>query len=108
MILEQFCEVERRNDSDCLGTGKLFIGAFVDSLEQRHGVVDEDVDVSALRDDLGGEAFEHGFVGEVPHEPRPLLDVDHVNMSPLTLEAFGTAFADALSATSHDDDFVSE
>ena len=106
MILEEFCEVERGDDSDRLSVGELFVCTFVDSLEQRHGVVDEDIDVSALRDDQGGEAFKHGFVGEIPHKPRPLLNVDHVNMSSLTLETFGTAFADPLSTASYDHGFI--
>ena len=90
MILEQLREVERRNDSDRLSIGKLFIGTFTDPFEQRHGVIDKDVNVSAFCDDLGGEPFKHGFIGEVTHKPRPLLDVNHMNVSALTLEAFGT------------------
>ena len=64
--------------------------------------------MSALGDDLGGEAFEGGLVGKVADEPRPLLDIDDMNRRPFAAEALGDALADSLRPAGDDNNFVFE
>ena len=107
-VLEQLREIERRNDADCLCVGELLVRAFVDSLEKRHRVVDEDIDLSALCDDIAGEPIKRRLVRKVADEPRPLLHIDYVNYRAFAREALGDALANALRPASDDDNLVFE
>ena len=106
MLLEELCEVEGGYDSNCLCVCELFISTFVDALEKRHRIVDENIDVSALRNHIRGKSFEGGLVGKIANKPRPVLDVYYVNCRALALKALGAAPPDALRPASHYDNFV--
>ncbi len=93
----------RRDYADGLRICELLVYAFVDTLEERPRVVDEDIDTAALLDYVCRKAFQRRLVREVSREPRPVLFVDDVDDCTLAPEALGNAFAYALRPSSDHD-----
>ena len=102
-VLEQLREIERRDDADRLRVGELLVRAFVDALEKRERVVDENVDLSALCDYISREALKRSLICKVADEPRTLLHIDYVNYRSFVRETLGDALANTLRPAGNDD-----
>ena len=108
MIVEQFREIKWRGHADRLGMHEFVVCAVVDAFEQRRGVIDKNIDMSAFRQNVVGKAFKRRFVGNVADKPWPLLDIDYMDDRPFVFKAFRAALSDSMCSTRDDDDFILE
>ena len=93
---KQLDKIERSGNTDCQGILKLIPCAFVQTLHQRQGIVDDIIHLAILPDYFICKSFQHLLLGYIPNEMVALTHINDSNRSPSLSELLCDTFADAM------------
>ena len=101
---KQLAQIERRRDAHGQRVLKFLVGALVNPLHQRQGIVDQEVDVPVPVENGLDEGFQRFLFADVPDVMFARRDVDDLHRRALGPKGFGDRLPDAVRAARDDGD----